>query len=100
MSSSVIEIHEVRAQSVHFDEEMLVVDLMDGRTISVPITWYPRLWYGNPKERNNFLIIGDGSYIHWPDLDEDLSISGILAGKQSGESPESLKKWLFNRKKT
>jgi hypothetical protein len=59
--------------------------------------WYPRLWHGTPEERNNFKIIADGTLIHWSVLDEDLSISGILAGRQSGESPKSLKKWLAER---
>ena len=63
----------------------------------VPLLWYPRLWHGTPEERNNFKIIADGTLIHWPVLDEDLSISGILAGRQSGESPKSLKRWLAER---
>ncbi|HJW89253.1 MAG TPA: DUF2442 domain-containing protein [Anaerolineales bacterium] len=88
---------EARAQEVKLTEDTLVVELVDGRSISVPLTWYPRLWYGSEAERANFEIIGDGSYIHWPDLDEDLSIVGILAGRRSGESAESLKKWLAAR---
>jgi len=71
--------------------------LVDGRVISVPLAWYPRLWYGSPEERAHFEIIGDSSIFHWPDLNEDLRVSGILAGKRSGESPESLKKWLAGR---
>jgi hypothetical protein len=59
--------------------------------------WYPRLWYGTPEERNKLEIIGDGTLIHWPDLDEDLSVSGVLAGRRSGESQQSLKKWLAQR---
>ncbi len=77
--------------------DSLSIDLTDGRTIIVPLMWYPRLWYGTPEERNHFEIIGDNTIIHWPDLDEDLSVSGILAGRRSGESPESLKKWLAQR---
>lgn len=73
-------------------EDSLTVDLVDGRTIIVPLVWYARLWHGTPEERNNFEIIGDGTIIHWPDLDEDLSVSGLLAGRRSGESPQSLKK--------
>lgn len=75
-------------------DDTLVVELSDGRTISVPLAWYPRLGYGNPEERMNVEIIGDGEYIHWPDLDEDLSVSGILSGRKPKESPKSLKKWL------
>jgi hypothetical protein len=97
MSTSVTEIQEARAQDVEVREDSLVVDLVDGRTVSVPLTWYPRLWHGNRQERSHFEIIGDGAYIHWPDLDEDLTVAGILAGHRSGESPASLKKWLAAR---
>ena len=79
-------------------EDSLSVDLMDGRTIIVPIVWYPRLWHGTPEERNNFEIIGDGMLLHWPDLDEDLRVDGILAGRRSGENQKSLKRWLEKRK--
>jgi len=64
----------------------------------VPLVWYPRLWYGTDQEQSNYEIIGDGTLIHWPDVDEDLSIAGILAGRRSGESKQSLKKWLDQRK--
>jgi len=97
MTSLAIEIQEARAQKVSVSEEALHVDLTDGRTIIAPLMWYPRLWHGTKEERNNFEIIGDGAFIHWPDLDEDLSISGILAGRRSGESAKSLKKWLKTR---
>jgi hypothetical protein len=97
MSSLVIEIQEASAQNVSVSEDSLTVDLVDGRTIIVPLVWYPRLWYGTPEERGNFEIIGDGTYIHWPDLDEDLSIPGLLAGRRSGESQRSLKRWLEGR---
>ena len=97
MSSSVIEIQEARAQRVMINEDALVIDLVDGRVITVPLAWYPRLWYGMAEERSHFEIIGDGTLIHWPDLDEDLSVAGILAGRPSGESRQSLKKWLEQR---
>ena len=97
MSSLVIEIQEARAQHVTINEDSLSIDLVDGRTIVVPLLGYPRLWHGTPEERNDFKIIADGTLIHWSVLDEDLSISGILAGRQSGESPKSLKKWLAER---
>jgi len=71
--------------------------LVDGRTIIAPLMWYPRLWYGSSEERNNYEIIGDGTLIHWPDLDEDLSVSGLLAGRRSRESRKSLMKWLAER---
>lgn len=98
MSSLATEIEEARAQSVRVSEDALAVDLVDGRTIIVPLGWYPRLWNATPEERNHFEVFGDGAYIHWPDLDEDLTVVGLLAGKHSGESPKSLKKWLEDRK--
>ena len=98
MNSSVLEIQEARGQSVMVSEDSLTVNLVDGRTIIVPLLWYPRLWHGTLDERNNFEIIGDGAYIHWPELDEDLTVAGLLVGRRSGESPQSLKKWLEARK--
>ncbi len=97
MNSSVVRIEEARAQQVSVSEDSLSVDLTDGRTIIVPLAWYPRLWYGTPEERSNFEIIGDGTILHWPDLDEDLSVDGLLMGRHSGESQQSLKKWLEQR---
>ena len=97
MNSLVIEVQEAIAQSIAVSETALTVDLVDGRTIIVPLLWYPRLWYGTPEERKHFEIIGDGTLIHWPDLDEDLSVSGLLAGRRSGESQRSLKRWLEGR---
>ena len=94
MNSLAIEVQEASAQNIIVSEDSLTVDLVDGRTIIVPLVWYPRLWYGTQEERNSFEIIGDGTIIHWPDLDEDLSVSGILAGRRSGESRQSLKRWL------
>ncbi|MBI4454803.1 MAG: DUF2442 domain-containing protein [Acidobacteria bacterium] len=98
MSSSDVEIQEARAQAVKVTDEALVVDLVDGRIVIVPLVWFPRLWHGTSKERNRFEIFGDGAYIHWPDLDEDLTVASLLTGRQSGESPKSLKKWLAARK--
>jgi hypothetical protein len=99
MSTLEFEIQEARAQSLSVDDEVLAVDLTDGRTIIAPLAWYPRLLYGTASERANFEIIGDGRYIHWPDLDEDLTVAGILAGRSSRESTESLKNWLEARPK-
>jgi len=97
MNSLAVEIQEPSAQNITVSEAALTVDLVDGRTIIVPLVWYPRLWHGTPEERNHFEIIGEGTLIHWPDLDEDLSVSGLLAGRRSGESPRSLKRWLKAR---
>ncbi|MBE7528848.1 MAG: DUF2442 domain-containing protein [Ardenticatenaceae bacterium] len=77
--------------------DMLSVDLEDGRTISAPIGWYPRLAYGTPTERANFQISGAGHGIHWPDLDEDIGVEGLLLGKKSMESRTSFEKWLKQR---
>ena len=97
MNSLAIDTQEPRAQDITISEDSLSVDLWDGRTIIVPLIWYPRLWHGSEEERKNFEIIGNGTLIHWPDLDEDLSVSGILAGRRSGESQKSLKRWLEER---
>jgi len=97
MNSSATETQEARARQVSVTEEALTVDLVDGRTITVPLAWYPRLWHGTRKERSHIEVVGDGTYIHWPDLGEDLTVAGLLAGRRSGESPESLKKWLEAR---
>ncbi len=99
MNSLVAEIEQARAQNITVSEDSLSVDLVDGRTIIVPLAWYPRLWYGRAEERQDFEIIGDGTIIHWPKLDEDLSVSGLLAGRRSGESQASLSRWLEQRKK-
>jgi hypothetical protein len=69
-----------RVSQVNFDDDRLIVDLMDGRTIAVPLAWYPRLFAATPAQRNHFEIAGAGYGIHWPDLDEDLSTEGLLRG--------------------
>ena len=97
MTSLVAEQREPRARGVAVSDESLTVDLTDGRTIIVPLVWYPRLWHGKPEERSRFEIFGDGTYIHWPDLDEDLTVAGLLVGLPSGENPKSLKRWLKQR---
>ena len=86
-----------RVQDVAVTEETLGVDLSDGRSISVPLAWYPRLAHGTPEERDNWRIEGAGWGIHWPDLDEDVSVKGLLLGNASGESQSSFKKWLEGR---
>ena len=88
----------VRATRVIVTEDTLAVDLEDGRSIAVPIGWYPRLAYGTPEERANFNISGAGYGIHWPDLDEDIGVEGLLLGKKSLENPDSFARWLERRK--
>jgi hypothetical protein len=82
---------------VTITEHTLSVDLEDGRTISVPIGWYPRLAHATLAERLNFEISGAGYGIHWPDLDEDVGIEGLLLGKRSTESLASFERWLQRR---
>jgi len=98
MNSLDTPVREARAQRVAVTEDSLVVDLIDGRSISAPVVWYPRLLNGTPGERNNWRLIADGEGIHWPDLDEDLSVDSLIVGRPSGESQESLKRWLEGRK--
>lgn len=81
-----------KATNVVVTSHHLMVDLEDGRTLSVPLSWYPRLAHGTPLEWANYEIGHFG--IHWPDLDEDISIKGLLLGRKSGESPKSFGKWL------
>jgi Protein of unknown function (DUF2442) len=100
MSSSGIDVQEARARSVSVSDDALSVDLVDGRTVTVPLVWFPRLWHRSKEERQKLEIFGDGAYIHWPDLDEDLTVAGLLEGKRSGESPTSLRKWLASKKQT
>ena len=83
-----------QAQEVAVTEDTLTAELSDGRTISVPLAWYPRLVYASQKERDNWELIGGGQGVRWPDLDEDLSVEGLIAGRPSGESQRSFKRWL------
>lgn len=88
---------EAKAHNITITEDTLAVDLNDGRTISVPLAWYPRLLHGTPEERSNWRFIGNKEGIHWPDLDEDISVENLLRGKSSGESQSSFKRWLEKR---
>ena len=88
------EILEIRAHSVEIDQYSLKVDLVDGCSVSVPLAWYPRLMHGSHEQRSNWKLIGAGEGLRWPDLDEDISIENLLAGKPSGESQQSFKRWL------
>jgi hypothetical protein len=97
MSSSAIDFRPAVIQAVMVTDESLTVDLADGRTLAVPLAWYPRLRHGSPGERANWRLIGRGEGVHWPELDEDISVHGLLAGRPSGESQESLRRWLEGR---
>src|SRR5260370_30236512 len=87
-----------RVLSVALTDDTLSLDLDDGRTVAVPIGWYPRLAHGTDPERANFEISGGGYGVHWPDLDEDIGVEGLLLGKRSSESPTSFERWLNRRK--
>ena len=97
MSTSAIEMEVPFAEDVTVSDDTLRVDLSDGRSISVPLGWYPRLLRATPAERKRWRLIGRGLGIHWEELDEDISIEGLLAGKPSGESQASFSKWLAKR---
>lgn len=98
MKSLVIEVPTAIAERVTVTKDHLTVDLTDGRTVSAPLAWYPRLLHGTSQERKKWRLIGEGEGIHWPDLDEDISVEHLVLGKASGESQGSLKKWLEQRK--
>jgi hypothetical protein len=97
MSTSAVELSIPDAIDVSISEDALSVELSDGRTIVVPLDWYPRLTHATDAERANWRLIGKGQGIHWGDLDEDLSVEGLLVGRPSGESQSSLRKWLASR---
>lgn len=97
MSSSVTEVRVAQAAQVRVTAQELIVDLVDGRTLTVPVQWYPRLANGTPAERRKWRIIERGEGIHWPELDEDIGVEDLLAGRPSGESQTSLQRWLKSR---
>ncbi len=96
MTSLVIETMPT-ATSVAVTDEKLTVEFSDGRSMSAPLSWYPRLQHGSAEERQHWQLLGDGYAIEWPDLDEHIGIEGLLAGRPSGESPTSFKRWLAAR---
>ena len=98
MRTSKVEMEIPDAEAVRVTDDALDVELSDGRAISVPLSWFPRLLHSTPEERANWRLIGHGDGIHWEDLDEDISVEGLLAGRHSGESQESLRKWLEARR--
>jgi len=97
MNTLTNELREVAAENVTITKDALRIELVDGRTVEAPLAWYPRLLHALPKERSRWRLIGRGEGIHWPDLDEDISVENILLGHPSGESQRSLKKWLAAR---
>lgn len=99
MTTLVLETEPLAAQ-VRTTDERLIVDLVDGRSLVVPLSWYPRLLHASQEERQNWQLLGDGYAIEWVDLDEHIGIEGLLAGRQSGESHQSLERWLATRGNT
>ena len=97
MSISGIELSGPVAQSVSVSDDALIADLAGGRTITVPIAWFPRLAHATATERANWRLVGAGEGIHWPDLDEDIGAESLLAGRRSGETQESLRRWIQAR---
>src|SRR5436853_7743238 len=93
-----VEVTLARVLKVLVTDDTLSVDLEDGRTVSVPIGWYPRLASGTDSERSNFEISGAGYGVHWPALDEDIGVEGLLLGRRSAESPRSFERWLQRRR--
>ena len=88
---------EPLATTVTVTDEKLIIELVDGRSLAIPLSWYPRLAHASPQERQNWHLLGDGSAIEWVDLDEHIGIEGLLAGRQSGESQQSFQRWLVTR---
>ena len=97
MSTSYETKNLMKATDLQLNSDTLTVDLEDGRTISAPLAWYPRLVHATAQERNNWRWIADGEGVHWSDLDEDISIQNIVNGHSSGESQESFSRWLASR---
>ncbi|MDY6784826.1 MAG: DUF2442 domain-containing protein [Cyanobacteriota bacterium] len=85
------------ANRVIFTDETFIVDLTDGRSLSIPINWYPRLMHASPQERQNWQLLGDGYAVEWADIDEHIGVEGLLAGRRSGESQQSFQRWLATR---
>lgn len=98
MSSLAFEVRDPKVQHVVVGDDTLEVDLSDGRSILAPLAWYPRLLNSTTAERRNWRLIGGGEGVHWPDLDEDISVENLLSGKPSGESQQSFLRWLEGRK--
>lgn len=99
MSSSAVDLSAAVAVRVAVTDDVLAVDLVDGRSVTAPLAWYPRLSHATPAERNEWRLIGGGLGIHWPAVDEDISVENLLAGKPSAESRRSLQRWLAGRQR-
>ena len=98
MNTLTTELREATVENVTVTKDTLELELADGRTVTAPLAWYPRLLHGAARERANWRLIGGGEGVHWPDLDEDISVENVLLGHPSGESQRSFKQWLETRK--
>lgn len=98
MNTSAPETATPLTTGVAVTDDTLTVDVSDGRTVSVPLAWYPRLLHATPAERGNWVLIARGEGVHWPDVDEDISVASLVAGRPSAESAASLQRWLAGRK--
>lgn len=98
MTISATDMNRPRATAVRFSDDALTVDLRDGRTVAVPLAWYPRLHHATDSVRSAWRLIGGGEGIHWPNIEEDLSVESLIAGRPSQESQTSLRRWLETRK--
>ena len=97
MSTFSVDLKEQTAQDARFNDDDLMIKLNDGRTRSVPLAWFPRLFHATPVERANWRWVGRGIGIHWPDLDEDTAIDDLILGRPTGEGQQSLRQWLDAR---
>ena len=97
MATSMIELEVPEATNIIVTDRALTIELADCRTLSVPLEWYPRLVHATPEERDNWELYAEVGRIHWEDLDEDISVEGLLAGRRSGESETSFKLWFDAR---
>ena len=98
MNTLTTELREATVENVTVTRATLELELADGRTVTAPLAWYPRLLHGTARERANWRLIGGGEGVHWPHLDEDISVENVLLGHPSGESQRSFKQWLETRK--
>lgn len=97
MATSMIELEVPEAVNITVTDDALTIELVDCRTLSVPLEWYPRLVHATQEERDNWELYVEVGHIHWEDLDEDISVEGLLAGRRSGESEDSFARWLKAR---
>jgi hypothetical protein len=98
MTSSATETTTPLATGIAVTDDTLTVDLSDGRTVSLPLDWYPRLLHATSEERGHWRLVARGEGVHWPDLDEDISVASLVAGQPSSEGAASLQRWLAARK--